>query len=343
MAQPQQHQAPRQPKLRFQSRRRAVWGIVFRRVAVAIPILVATTAGVFALAAVSPFDPLDAYLKGQAGSYTEAQRESIAHQLGLDRTWWESWLVWLQGLVSGDLGVSRSYSQPVTQVLVERLPWTVLLGVCGLAGAIVLSFCLGLWAAVHRGGAADRAILALATVIQATPPFVVALGGLGLFALVWKLFPIGGLTYPGQPVTFSSTVAHLALPATVLAITQIPWMVLSLRESIVEVMDSGAVTGAQVRGIPKRTIIFSHLLPTSVPPFLALIGAGLSELVVGSTLVEAVFAWPGLGTALVKSAQGLDFPLLSILTIATTAVVLLGNLLADVAFVLLDPRVDADA
>lgn len=93
MAQPQQHQAPRQPKLRFQSRRRAVWGIVFRRVAVAIPILVATTAGVFALAAVSPFDPLDAYLKGQAGNFTEAQRESIAHQLGLDRTWWESWLV----------------------------------------------------------------------------------------------------------------------------------------------------------------------------------------------------------------------------------------------------------
>lgn len=350
MTQPEQQakqqtkqQAQQQTRPRFKSRRRAIWGIVVRRVAVAIPILVIVTAAVFALAAVSPFDPLDAYLKGQAGNFTAEQRESISRQLGLDRSWWESWLVWLQGLASGDLGTSRSYSQPVTQVLAERLPWTMLLGACGLLGAIVLSFALGLWAAVHRGGVADRAILALATVIQATPPFVVALGGLGIFALAWQLFPTGGLTYPGEPVTLSSTVAHLVLPATVLAITQVPWLVLSLRESIVEVMDSGAVTGAQVRGIPRGRIIRSHLLPTAVPPFLALIGARLSELVVGSTLVEAVFAWPGLGTALVKSAQSLDFPLLSILTIATTAVVLLGNLLADVAFVVLDPRVDADA
>ncbi|MDO5030866.1 MAG: ABC transporter permease [Corynebacterium sp.] len=308
----------------------------------AVPIVIAVTAAVFALAAVSPFDPLDAYLKGQAGNLTDAQRESISNQLGFNRSWWESWLVWLQGLAVGDLGISRSYAQPVTQVLAERLPWTMLLGACGLGGAIVLSFGLGLWAAVNRGGVADRAILALSTVIQATPPFVVALGGLGVFALAWQLFPTGGLTYPGRPVTFSSTVAHLVLPAVVLAVTQMPWLVLSLRESIVEVMDSGAVTGAQVRGIPRRRIIRSHLLPTAVPPFLALIGARLSELVVGSTLVEAVFAWPGLGTALVKSAQSLGFPLLSILTIATTVIVLFGNLLADVAFVVLDPRVDAD-
>nr|WP_053413184.1 ABC transporter permease [Corynebacterium lactis] len=317
--------------------------MVVRRVAVAIPILVIVTAAVFALASVSPFDPLDAYLKGQAGNLTDAQRASISHQLGLDRSWWESWLVWLQGLATGDLGISRSYSQPVTQVLAERLPWTMLLGACGLIGAIALAFVLALWSAVRRGGAVDRLVLSVSTVIQATPPFVVALGGLGVFALAWKLFPTGGLTYPGQPVTFSSTLAHLTLPAVVLAITQVPWLVLSLRESIVEVMDSGAVTGAQVRGIPRRTIIFSHILPTAVPPFLALIGARLSELVVGSTLVEAVFAWPGLGTALVKSAQSLDFPLLSILTIATTGIVLLGNLLADVAFVVLDPRVEADA
>lgn len=332
-----------QLRTRFQSRRRAIAGIIARRMVVALPILLGVTAAVFALAAVSPFDPLEAYLKGQAGSLTAAQREALSHQLGYDRPWWESWWVWLKGIVSGDLGVSRSYSQPVVQVLMERLPWTMLLGACGLAGAVVLALILGLWAAVRRGGVVDRAIMALATVIQATPPFVVALGALGLFALALGFFPTGGLTYPGQPVTLGSTLEHLVLPAGVLAITQIPWLVMSLRESIVEVMDSGAVTGARVRGIPRRRIITSHILPTAVPPFLALIGARLSELVVGSTLIEAVFAWPGLGTALVKSAQSLDFPLLSVLTIATTAVVLIGNMLADAAIALLDPRVDADA
>lgn len=308
-----------------------------------VPLLVVITLAVFALAAVSPYDPLDAYLGGQAGNLDDAQRESIARQLGLDRTWWEAWLVWWRDILSGNLGISRTYSQPVIQVLGDRLPWTMLLGVCGLIGAVLLSLALGLWAAIHRGGIADRLIAALATLIQATPPFVVALGGLGVFALAWKLFPLGGLTYPGEPVTFQSTVMHLALPAIVLSIIQTPWLILSLRESLIEVMNSYAIVGARVRGIGRFTIIFRHILPTAIPPFLALVGARLSELVVGSTLVEEIFGWPGLGTALVKSAQALDFPLLVTLTIATMFVVMAGNLLADISYVLLDPRVEADA
>lgn len=329
--------------IRFSRKRQGIAGIVWRRIAVSIPLLIVTTLAVFALAAFSPYDPLEAYLGGQEGNLDDTQRESISRELGLDRPWWLAWIIWWREIFSGNLGTSRAYSQPVADVLIDRLPWTILLGACGLAGAILLALVLGVWAAMHRGSIADRLIAAVGTVVQATPPFVIAIGGLGIFALTWKLFPLGGLTYPGESVTFSSTIEHLALPSMVLAITQAPWLILSLRQSLIEVMDSPAIVGARVRGIRRSTIIFRHIIPTAAPPFLALIGARLSELIVGSTLVEEIFGWPGLGTALVKSAQSLDYPLLSVLTIATMFVVLFGNLLADISYVLLDPRVEADA
>ena len=106
---------------------------------------------------------------------------------------------------------------------------------------------------------------------------------------------------------------------------------------------SDAIRGARVRGIPYSRIISHHVIPTALPPFIALVGSRLPELVAGSVLVEAIFAWPGLGSALVRSAQSLDFPLLTFLTVAITVLVLAGNLLSDVLFVILDPRVDADA
>lgn len=328
---------------RWGRRRHEIGRLILRRLAVMVPMFFAITAAVFALASVSPFDPLDSYLNGQAGNLTPEQREQLTRQLGLDMPWWRSWFVWLQQLVHGDLGVSRVYGQSVTDVVLSRLPWTMLLGALGLVLAVLMSFFLGAWAGLRPNGAVDRMVSALATVIQATPPFVFALAGLSVFALTLHWVPTGGLTYPGQPVTFWSTVHHIIVPALVLAVTQIPWLVLSLRESVIDATRSEAVTGARVRGIPPRLIVRGHILPVSVPPFVALIGARLSELIVGSTLVESIFGWPGLGTALVKSAQSLDFPLLTFLTIATTAVVLLGNLLADITFVLLDPRVDADA
>ncbi|MFD1744875.1 ABC transporter permease [Rhizobium helianthi] len=329
--------------LRIKLRRRDLAIVAGRRLAFLLPLLVLVTLGVFGLAAISPFDPLDAYTGGRAGELSVTQQAQLTAQLRLDLPWYEAWFEWIRDIARGDLGISRAYHQPVVQVLEDRLPWTLLLGSAGFALSVALSLGLGVWAGLRPRGAVDTLISTLSVTMQATPPFVVALAALAIFALTLNWVPTGGLTYPGQPITFASTVIHLLMPGFVLALTQMPWLVLSLRESIAEAITSDAVRGARLRGIPPRRIVWRHVLPIALPPFVALVGARLSELIAGSVLIETIFAWPGLGTALVRSAQSLDFPLLTFLTVAATALVLIGNLLADLVFVILDPRVDADA
>lgn len=327
----------------WRRRRREILFLALRRLVFLFPLPMVVTIGVFALAAISPFDPLDAYMEGRAGELTTQQQQQIIRELQLDAPFYAAWWEWAKDLSQGELGTSRTFQQPVVDVLQDRLPWTLLLGGVGLAVSVTLSLLLGLWAGLHPRGSLDRMISGTAIVLQGTPPFVLALTVLGVFAIALNWLPTGGLTDPGEPVTADAVLVHLLLPAAVLAITQLPWLVLSMRESVADVMASDAVRGARVRGIPLNMIARRHVLPAALPPFVALVGARLPELIAGSVLVESIFAWPGLGNALVRSAQSLDFSLLTFLTVSTTALVLLGNLLADVAFVLLDPRVDADA
>lgn len=316
--------------------------MVLRRLAVAGPLALLVSLLVFALAAASPFDPLDAYLGAYGDGFTEAQRAALSERLGLSGNWFGAWLGWLGDAVHGDLGESRTYRQPVTEVLAERLPWSLLLGVLGGLVALVLAAVLGAWAGFRRGGLTDRVISTGAVVLQAIPPFVLALGAVLLFALTLRWFPAAGLTDPGGQISFGSTLRHIALPALLLGVTQLPWLVLGLRETVAGNLDSDAVKGARARGLPRRVVALGHVVPVSIAPFLALCGARLPELVVGATVVETLFGWPGLGAATVDAARALDFPLLAMLTVLITAIVLLGNLAADTAAVLIDPRIDAD-
>ena len=328
---------------RWHRRRHSVFLMVTRRIVFLVPLLILVTLGQFALATVSPYDPLDAYLGGLAAEMTASQQASLSAVLHLDLTWYAAWWEWVTGVFSGDLGISRAYLQPVTTVISDRLPWTVLLGCTGLIISTGVSFVLGTVAGLKPGGWADRVINLFAIILQTIPPFVLALAMLGILAITFNLLPTGGLTYPGQTATLSSTLMHLLLPGLVLGLTQLPWLILSLRESVTEVLNSDAVRGARVRGIPFPRIVSHHIIPTALPPFVALVGSRLAELVAGSVLVESIFSWPGLGSALVRSAQSLDFALLTFLTVAVTVLVLLGNLIADILFVILDPQVDADA
>ncbi|WP_141692347.1 ABC transporter permease [Nocardia brasiliensis] len=316
--------------------------LIVRRLIVAVPLAGAVSLAVFALAAASPFDPLDAYLGAHGDGFDEAQRAALRERLGLDRSWFDAWWSWLGDLMRGELGTSRSYRQPVAEVLAERLPWSVLLGVLGGAVALVLAAALGAWAGLRRDGFADRIISASAVVLQSVPPFVLTLGAVLVFATTLRWFPASGLTDPGGGVGVGSTARHLVLPAVLLGVTQLPWLVLGLRETVANSLDSDAVTGARARGLPWRVIAFRHVLPVSVAPFFALCGARLPELVVGATVIETVFSWPGVGAATVTAARALDFPLLAALTLLVTAVVLLGNLAADAIGVAIDPRIDAD-
>nr|WP_307718151.1 ABC transporter permease [Rhodococcus rhodnii] len=325
------------------ARDRGIGRMVLRRIAFVVPLLGVVSVGLFALASRSPFDPLAGYLGDRYLTASDADKARIAAELGVDDPWWAQYGRWIGGVLSGDLGISRSFGMPVVDVVTQRLPWTMLLGITGLVVAAALALVLGVMAGVRPRGAIDRIVSPFATIVASTPPFVLSLVAIGVLALGLGWLPTGGLTAPGEDPTPGAVARHLVLPAAVLALSQVPWLLMAVRQSARAAMASDAVLGARARGIPERTIVRRHVVPTALAPFVTVIGLRLPELVVGAAIVEEVFSWPGLAGAVVTSARELDFPLLAVLTLGTTLVVLLGSLLADIAYVRLDPRVRADA
>lgn len=313
-----------------------------RRLLFIVPIVALVSAGLFAAAAVSPFDPLVGYLGTRYMTTSDADKALISDQLGLADPWYLTWWNWVQGVLTGDLGMSRSFQQTVSQVIGERLPWTLLLVGVALAVAIVVALGVGVLAGVRSGGWLDRGVTAVCIIIQGTPPFVLSLGAIAVLALGLGWFPVAGLTDGGADPTVGQVARHLILPASVLAVTQVPWLLLAVRQSVVSSASEDFVAGAVARGLPSPLITRRHILPTSLGPFANVVGVRLPELVVGAVLVEEIFSWPGIAGAIVTSARDLDMALLAALTVGTTLVVLLGSLLADVVVTLLDPRVSTD-
>ncbi|APE12813.1 ABC transporter permease (plasmid) [Rhodococcus sp. 2G] len=330
------------PTGRWQRRRRDLCHLILRRIAISIPLLLAVSAGVFFLANRSPFNPLTAYLGDRYQATSTADRASISAALNLDAPWWNLWWQWLTAGARGDLGQSRIYTQPVTSVFAERLPWTLLLSATALALAALIALLLGTLAGLRPGSWSDRLCVAVSVVVQAVPPFVLALASVLVFAVLMRWAPVSGATDPGAAYSVGQVGRHLVLPAVTLAVMQVPWLLLAVRSAVAETVGSAAVRGARTRGLTRSTVISKHVLPMSLTPLVTLIGARLPELIVGAVLIEEVFAWPGLAAAVVDSAKAMDFPLLAALTVATTAVVLAGSLLADVLYLLIDPRITAD-
>lgn len=323
-------------------RGREVAALVAWRLGVAVPVIALVAVGVFLLAAASPFDPVHQHFGAGIFSASSADVANARAQLGLDDSVRLQLGRWAGGLLSGELGRSLTFRQPVATVVAQRLPWTLLLVTVGLAVSVGISLVAGVLAAWRQGGWLDRAVTAVGHTLEGLPPFVLALGAIAVFAVAWPVLPVAGLTDAGAAPTAGQVTRHLVLPAVVLGISQTPWLVLHVRSSLLGALDEDHVTGARARGLPERVVVLRHALPTALLPFVTVLGNRLPELVTGAVLVETVFSWPGIAAAVVTAALSVDFPLLAALTLLTTTAVLVGALLADVAVLLLDPRVAAD-
>lgn len=321
---------------------RAVGVLVARRLALAVPVLLVVSVGLFGLVAASPFDPVRAYLGDRAMITSQETRSALAERLGTDAGFAERWFTWVQATATGDLGTSLVFRQPVADVVQDRLGWSLLLSGTGLGTGLALALVLGTLAAVRPDGLLDRTISTAAAAVESVPSFFLGLLALWLFAVVLGVAPAGGLTDPGQPATAEQVVRHLWLPAGVLAVLSTPWLVLFARQSLRQALADDYVAGALARGVSPRRVLLTHAAPAAAPGFLALLGARLPELVTGAVLIETVFSWPGVGAASVRAALAVDVSLLAALTVLATAAVLVGTLLADALAALVDPRVATD-
>jgi peptide/nickel transport system permease protein len=320
----------------------AIGLLVARRLAFGIPLLLVVSLGMFVLAKASPFDPVQRYFGVRIIGASAERVAQIRENWGVDAPLLTQYGAWLAHAVTGDFGDSHSLQQPVAQIIGERLVWSVLLVTVAFAGALLLGVLLGTAAAWRQGGWLDRSVTASSYVLEAAPVFWLGLGALYVFAVALRWLPGGGLADAGAALSAGQLAWHLILPASVLAVSQAPWFVLYVRQSLLEALTQDYVLGARSRGLPERTVVLGHALRTALLPFLTLLGARVPELITGALLVETVFSWPGIAKATVDAALSVDFSLLAALTLLATAAVLAGNLLADVFYALADPRVGLD-
>jgi peptide/nickel transport system permease protein len=313
------------------------------RALIAVPVTIAVSAAIFLLASLSPFDPLAAYLGDNFQSATQSQRQATAAAYDTDQSWYAAWWHWLCDLMHGDLGWSSTQSLPVAEVLTSRLPFTLGLSATALIAATVIAVGLGAVAGMHRGGVVDKLCSAGSALFASMPPFVVSLVLVSVLSVGLRWFPTSGARNPGDPYTTAGILEHAVLPFVALTLSQIPWLLLTTRASVVESIGSDAVRAARARGVGGRDLMRGHIIPTSVAPTLALLGTRLPEVIAGAAIVETIFGWPGVASVLVESAAALDFPLMAALAVGSAMAVLLGSALSDAAATAIDPRIGMSA
>ena len=297
---------------------------------------------VFALVSMSPIDPVQANV-GQAAyvNMSEAKRAQLASYWGGDVPFWERFANWAGALMQGDMGTSLRFNAPVSEVIAHRAANSLaLMGIAwSLSGA--LGFALGVAAGARRGGALDRVVRSYCFLLASTPTFWLGLLILMVFAVQLGWFPIGfsvPIGVSAADVTLADAVHHLVLPALTLSVTGVANIALHTREKVVDVLESDYVRFARARGESELSVIVHHGLRNVALPAVTLQCAFISEIFGGSVLVEQVFSYPGLGQAAVTAGLGGDVALLAGIALVSAALVFGGNLLANILYGVLDPR-----
>ena len=298
---------------------------IVRRLVQGVVLLFVLAIVVFALARVTG-NPADLMLPEDA---TKEDRANLERVLGLDRPVHEQLVVFLKGAVRGDLGQSIRYRKPAVEVFFERLPNTLTLVPLALAAAIIVSIPLGLLAAVYRGTVIDRVCATIAVLGIATPSFWLGIVLIYVFSIQLGWLPSARMGGP----------AHYVLPVITLAAFLVAGMMRLVRSSVLEVLDTEFVKLARIKGLSQTVVLWKHCLRNALIPVVTLFGVFFALLVTGAIVTETVFAWPGVGRLTYEAVLFRDYPLLQAVILLKAIIVLGVNLVVDVLYAYLDPRV----
>jgi peptide/nickel transport system permease protein len=297
----------------------------------------------FVLMRAAPGDPLSRLSEDRPLSPREVA--VLRARYGLDQPIGRQFVSFLRGLVRGDLGTSIEYARPVTALLAERLPATLLLG----GSALLLNFTVGLWLgvrqAVRRGKREDRWLTTASLAGYAMPSFWLGLVLAWLLSIKWHLLPAAGMQDPllsldaGVIARAVDVARHLLLPALTLSIVSIAATMRYQRSAMLEVLRLPYIVTARAKGLSERDVTWRHAWRNALFPVITLFGLWLPILVSGSVFVESVFAWPGLGSLAAAAVGGRDYPLLMGASLLVAALVVASAFVTDVAYAVLDPRV----
>ena len=297
----------------------------------------------FTLIALSPIDPVTAYVGvGANPNVSIEQRENIIKYWGLDKPPFERFIIWAKRFFTGDMGESMIYREPVINVIKDRAGNSFLLMGTSWILSGLIGVTIGIFMGIYKDSIIDKILRAVCIFLYSTPTFWVGILLLMVFGVYLGIFPIGLSVPIGSDfsnVSFTDRLYHLVLPALALSLTGFSVIAMQTREKMIQVLNSDYVTFAKARGKSLYNIVFNHGLKNSILPIITLQFASISELFGGSILAEQVFAYPGLGQAAVQAGLRSDAALLLAITVFSTALVFIGNTIADILYRIVDPRI----
>ena len=317
-------------------------GFVAQRAAYGLLIVAAVVVLNFLLLKLAPGDIADV-LAVQAGGATQEQIQELRHALGLDQGVWPQLVTYIGQMLRGHLGMSLYYSQPVLQLILERVPATLALVVTALLLAIVGGTLLGVSAARSPRSWHSHVVTVLSLVGFSAPVFWSGIMLLIAFAYWMPLFPASGMyDIGGRQSGFAGVIEvlhHLALPALSLSLVYLAQYSRQARASMLDVLGADYIRTARAKGLAERAVIYKHALKNALIPVVTLAGLQFSQALAGAVLVETVFNWPGLGRLALDAVLNRDFPLLLGILFASALLVVVVNILTDLSYRLLDPRI----
>lgn len=270
---------------------------------------------------------------------TNEDRMQFRRNLGLDRPIYEQFFVWWSHMLRGDFGISWSERKPVLDVIVDRFPNTLILAITAMLLAVLVGVPAGVLSAVRRYSIADHAVSTASLVGLAIPNFWLALLLIMAFSVHWQILPSAGMYPIGRAPSIGDRLEHLIMPTIVLAVGTLAQLVRYTRSSMLEVLGLDYVRTARAKGLSESVVLNRHALRNALIPVITVIGLQVPRFIGGSIIVETIFAWPGIGRLAYSAALTRDYPLIMGVTVFISIVVLLSNLLTDLAYSLVNPRI----
>ncbi len=307
---------------------------IIRRLLLLVPVAFFVSVITFLLIHLVPGDPARVLL---GEDVTPQALAALRRELGLNRPLYEQYVLWVNQALHGNLGESIILHQPVLQAIIQRLPVTVELGVGALLFSLLLSVPLGVAAATRRGSQLDWLLNVSSLLGTTIPPFVLGLLLILAFAVIWRVFPPGGyVPLKEDPL---GNLRDLVLPMIALGSGSVAVNFRQLRASMLEVLGQDYIRTARAVGLSRRRVNYRHALPNALLPLLTLVGLQAGAILAGAVVIENVFLWPGVGQLAVTSILSKDYPVVQAVVLLSALSYMLINLVVDIAYTFVDPRI----
>lgn len=312
---------------------------ILRRCATGLLMLVVLSVLIFILLRMAPGDPIDAYINPSV-PMSAADLAVLRERLGLDQPLPVQYFAWFAAAISGDFGYSiQRAGVLVMPLVIGRIGPTALLMGVGLVIAIIVGIAAGIYSAVRRNRMPDVVMSVFAFVGISSPAFLTALLGLYFFSVQLRWAPSGGMQTAGAAFSVPDVLAHLILPACLLSIGHAALIMRYMRSSLLEVLNQDYVRTARAKGVREFWVILKHATRNALLPVITLIGSTIGIAIGGAIFLESVFNWPGMGLLLVNAVSTRDYPVIMGATLVIGAFVIVVNILTDVAYAFVDPRI----